>query len=114
MLSSFYPFYLGEHSTRGTRILHVFGTSTAIAIYTRVALSILPLALDHVSASNRLRLDLDTREKIEGLRLTLGQVGKWMGIALLQGYACAWVGHFFIEKNRPATFKVSTGGRAGK
>jgi len=21
------------------------------------------------------------------------------------GYACSWVGHFFVEKNRPATFK---------
>ncbi len=25
--------------------------------------------------------------------------------ALLCGYAFAWVGHFFFEKNRPATFK---------
>jgi len=25
--------------------------------------------------------------------------------ALLIGYAFAWVGHFFYEKNRPATFK---------
>jgi hypothetical protein len=24
--------------------------------------------------------------------------------ALLSGYAFAWVGHFFFEKNRPATF----------
>ncbi len=24
--------------------------------------------------------------------------------ALLSGYAFAWVGHFFVEKNRPATF----------
>ena len=24
---------------------------------------------------------------------------------LLTGYACAWVGHFFFEKNKPATFK---------
>jgi hypothetical protein len=26
-------------------------------------------------------------------------------VAWLQGYAFAWVSHFFIEKNRPATFK---------
>lgn len=27
--------------------------------------------------------------------------------AFLVGYACAWVGHFFFEKNKPATFKYS-------
>ena len=25
--------------------------------------------------------------------------------ALIQGYGFAWVGHFFFEKNRPATFR---------
>lgn len=25
-------------------------------------------------------------------------------IGIIQGYAWAWVSHFFIEKNRPATF----------
>ena len=25
--------------------------------------------------------------------------------ALLSGYGFAWVGHFFMEKNKPATFK---------
>ena len=29
----------------------------------------------------------------------------WALAALLVGYAFAWVGHFFFEKNRPATFK---------
>jgi hypothetical protein len=28
----------------------------------------------------------------------------WLLAALLVGYAFAWVGHFFFEKNRPATF----------
>ena len=25
--------------------------------------------------------------------------------SLLAGYGFAWVGHFFVEKNKPATFK---------
>jgi hypothetical protein len=32
--------------------------------------------------------------------------GRWwlFPLALIPGYAMAWIGHFFIEKNRPATF----------
>jgi hypothetical protein len=26
-------------------------------------------------------------------------------VAVVSGYAFAWVGHFFVEKNRPASFK---------
>jgi hypothetical protein len=29
----------------------------------------------------------------------------WLLAGLLCGYGCAWIGHFFFEKNRPATFK---------
>ena len=29
----------------------------------------------------------------------------WLAlVALVQGYAFAWVGHFFFERNKPATF----------
>jgi hypothetical protein len=33
-------------------------------------------------------------------------IGKWwlFPLALVPGYAFAWVSHFFVEKNRPATF----------
>jgi hypothetical protein len=29
----------------------------------------------------------------------------WVLAGLVAGYGCAWIGHFFIEHNRPATFK---------
>jgi hypothetical protein len=29
----------------------------------------------------------------------------WIVNGLLCGYGFAWIGHFFFEKNRPATFK---------
>ena len=33
-------------------------------------------------------------------------LGQWSMLlaAVVSGYAFAWVGHFFVEKNRPATF----------
>lgn len=29
----------------------------------------------------------------------------YLGFAVLSGYFFAWIGHFFVEKNRPATFR---------
>lgn len=29
----------------------------------------------------------------------------WFPLAFVPGYAAAWISHFFIEHNRPATFK---------
>ena len=47
----------------------------------------------------------------------LGQIILWTSIftqswlfiplAFVCGYAFAWIGHFFIEHNKPATFRVS-------
>lgn len=39
-----------------------------------------------------------------GLALWSGHWG-WLWLALACGYGFAWVGHFFFEKNRPATFR---------
>ena len=37
--------------------------------------------------------------------LALASLNPWWLLAgLVSGYAFAWVGHFFFEKNRPATF----------
>jgi hypothetical protein len=40
------------------------------------------------------------------LILTLASRVWWIAaVALAEGYAFAWVGHFFFERNKPATFK---------
>ncbi|HYE16603.1 MAG TPA: DUF962 domain-containing protein [Pyrinomonadaceae bacterium] len=36
--------------------------------------------------------------------LTTGR-WRWLPLVLVVGYAAAWAGHFFVEHNRPATFK---------
>jgi hypothetical protein len=69
--SSFYPYYLTEHSDGTNRRLHFTGTLLLIGC------------------------------------LVAGIVtGYWWWFALIPvvGYGFAWVGHFFIEKNKPATF----------
>ena len=41
-----------------------------------------------------------------GTVIALIGIGKWwlFPLALVPGYAFAWISHFFVEKNRPATF----------
>ena len=69
---SFYPYYLGEHSQRITRRLHVVGSLCVIGL---IAVAIVT------------------------------RIWWLLALTLVAGYGFAWVGHFFFEKNRPATFK---------
>jgi hypothetical protein len=61
---------------------------------------------EHSKPATRLLHGLGTLIAL-GLVGVLIAIGKWwlFPVALIPGYAFAWAAHFFIEKNRPATFK---------
>jgi hypothetical protein len=98
---SFYPFYLGEHSVRANRIMHMIGTSGALSA------SVYAVLCTIAALASRLHRDLEPRLP---MRLRPGWGAKeWLRLAfatIVQAYAWAWVGHGLLERNRPATFKV--------
>lgn len=61
---------------------------------------------EHSSARNRLLHFIGSTLGLIIFAVALGLKSYLLIIpALISGYAFAWFGHFFIEKNRPATFK---------
>lgn len=113
--TQFYPFYLGEHSLPTTRRLHLVGTSLALTAFARATASLVPLAarqLAHVVSSIKIQsgilrwiadllIDLATRTS----SWSMDQPARWWLGGIVTAYAFAWTGHFFVEKNKPATFR---------
>mmetsp|Transcript_39479 Transcript_39479/g.95434 ORF Transcript_39479/g.95434 Transcript_39479/m.95434 type:complete len:113 (-) Transcript_39479:173-511(-) len=81
----FYPFYLSEHANRWTRRFHFAGTSLGMGL---LAHAIFFPAVDSGDGRGN-----DSNKNNELL------------LVPIVAYGFAWVSHFFIEKNRPATFK---------
>lgn len=61
--------------------------------------------MEHADGNNRMLHFIGTAFLLTCLLAGIF-TGKWWLFALIPvlGYGFAWVGHFFIEKNRPATF----------
>ena len=117
---AFYPWYLGEHQNPACRWLHFVGTSGFLAV-TVTCLTRGPLLF---GAAIVLTLVLGYAFfRLEGRRsaapVLLGMIAVMVAAdpLILAGiggaYFCAWVGHFIIEKNRPATFTYPLWSLAG-
>ena len=60
---------------------------------------------EHSNRTNRRLHFLGTSLGIAAILHSLSTLDFWWLLAgVVAGYGCAWVGHFFIERNRPATF----------
>lgn len=61
---------------------------------------------EHGNSTSRRLHFIGTSLVIFILALAIGKAAWWLLLALpVAGYSFAWVGHFFFEKNRPATFQ---------
>lgn len=60
---------------------------------------------EHSNRLNRRLHFIGTTLGLAGLLHSLSTLNFWWLLAgIVVGYAFAWFGHFFLEKNRPATF----------
>ena len=115
--AEFWPHYLREHGNPTARLIHFAGTTLALAALlwlclTGRALILLALPIGAVLGWLITRfwkglLFHDAAFLLSAV-MFLYFTAVYRDLALLAplvaGYAPAWIAHFFVEKNRPATF----------
>jgi len=117
--ASFYNFYLTEHSDLTNRRLHLVGTSIIIGVMFLHPTVIAPVAVagcvGYVFCGLLAGMEAGFLEFfVMFVAFTASQyllAGRsWrIGMAIpLIGYAFAWVGHFYFERNKPASFIYPT------
>ena len=74
--TDFYPFYLCEHTLPRTKLFHFVATFN-VSVF-------LLMLINSKAISTKVRIFV---------------------FALVQAYGLAWISHFFVEHNKPATFK---------
>lgn len=61
---------------------------------------------EHLDPTNRWLHAVGSLSALGWLGAAIATRQPWFILAgLVNGYAFAWIGHFFVEKNRPASFK---------
>lgn len=109
--SDFWPYYISEHRVPADRWLHFLGTSTflgvliahAVAEPLKVAL-LVAAVLGIGWAAWGVEAKRSAAPALLLMIALMVLVKPTMLLGVVAAYGCAWVGHFIIEKNRPATF----------
>jgi hypothetical protein len=115
---SFYPLYLSQHTLPLTKLLHFLGTLLALGFCLAQPPLLLALGLGALvgfcSAPLFRRFDTGLPEMALMLGTYLASAYTFthslawtLGLPVC-AYSFAWVGHFFVERNRPATFIYPT------
>jgi hypothetical protein len=118
----FWPYYLSEHRSEVSRRLHFVGTTGFLASIAGSAVLnpiTFPLALAGFGA-----IFADALRRGESEKPSFAHVAGMVALPALASpivfpagvvfaYGCAWIGHFGVEKNRPATFKYPIWSLAG-
>ena len=114
----FYPFYISQHADPICKILHFVGTSIIFNILAFNINSLLNFIPAYLIGNSMRILTINSDHGIyEGLAMiiTFLYISKLLShsiskgcLILLVGYGFAWVGHYFFEKNSPATFIYPT------
>ena len=109
----FWPYYLSEHRDAWSRRLHFMGTSGFLAA---AGVSAVMNPLKFPAAMAGFAAIMKHGMVTEKDKAPLAHVAAMLGlgtaaapttfpVGVIFAYACAWVGHFGLEKNRPATFE---------
>eukprot|EP00054_Salpingoeca_dolichothecata_P032135 m.265641 g.265641 ORF g.265641 m.265641 type:complete len:182 (-) comp29321_c0_seq1:118-663(-) len=111
---SFYSLYQKEHADSTCRMLHVTGTSIILllGLFSRGTILALILSMCLGLFYAELLVGMPNGAAEGALLVLTFFVFNWLFTRsnkfalgmLLIGYGFAWAGHFFFEKNRPATF----------
>lgn len=112
-LREFWPYYLSEHSDPRSRALHFVGTTGFLASCAVSAITspiAFPSAIAGMIAIGKEGIEVEKKKRpIKHVLSMLALPSMASPFTFLPGvafaYGCAWIGHFGLEKNRPATFQ---------
>ena len=107
--AEFWPYYMREHSDARCRVLHFIGTSGFLCLFFAQSSLVLLAALSAALVFGWRFFQVEATQPAFWVIAGVAGLPLWaepsVGRGILFAYACAWVGHFILEKNRPATFK---------